>query len=177
MKGRVNRSLAVAALLVVFASTAAAEVAIEFVKQPVEPLPGIAQYAVFVCNNEASPTRLSGGVVYRDASKQGISGVTRSALLTLARRRSEMSWQRRSALALEYGAWVLSGLVATEVVNVREDLYKAILPTGALSLRTITTAVKQREPTFEIPDDMLPPFVEVNPEQCAEHSFFGWSAP
>ena len=31
-------------------------------------------------------------------------------------------------------------------------------------------------PHFEIPDDMLPPFVEVSPELCTAHSFFGWES-
>lgn len=171
-----SRALALLLLLMAFTRPSLAEIAIEFVEQPVKPLPGITQYAVFTCNSGESLARLSGGLVYKQAAAQGISGVTRSALLARSRRAEKLSWQRRTALALEYAAWLGSGLAATEVIRIREDLYKALLPGGALSLRTITTAIGSETPTFSVPDDMVPPFLEVSPNQCVEHSFFGWRA-
>lgn len=154
----------------------ATDVTYQFVKQPVAPLPDVTHYAVFACNHDTERQIVSGGEVYGRAMRYGINGVTRSGLLALANRTSGTSWQRRVLMGGEIALWAATGLTQLDVIKVREDIYKGLMPGGALSIRTITTAVKATEVEFKIPDDMIPPSFTVPAKDCVVFSFFGTAA-
>ena len=129
---------------------------------------GLTEYAVRVCSEQA--TVVSGGRVYAAAQTfvRPASQATVVAMFNAAKRRSP--W-RLAANILEGAGWVAAALQASETIKIKER-YKAMIPTGAATLRALTTFVRAEEPIRAVPTNLLGPWVEIPARGCAEHTMF-----
>lgn len=141
-----------------------------FSPQPIPShLPGLTQYAVQICST-GQQVVTPGGLIYA-AAQSKISPVTRSAVTAAYLQQAGRSPWRITALVLEGSAWVATALLEGGVVKVKEK-YRAALPVFAGGIRTVTTLVKAEVPPGTIPDNLIPPLVQIPAGGCVELVMF-----
>jgi len=148
------------------------EVTAHFSPQP-SILPGQTEYAVTTCSTEA--VTLSGGLVWAAATPT-ISPVTRANVLSVAKQATNMSWQRKVLMGIEFASYGVAAAASGQYVKIKEIPGPVWAGIG-VALRTATTLVNQNVPAFDMPDNYLPPLMQIPAGACLEYSMFASTQP
>ena len=143
-----------------------------FSPQPPDPrLPSITIWAVSVCQPAQQALSISGGLIYKTALGH-FAYVQASEVRRLANARRRRSAPYILSIVAELGAWGATAALATDALKIKEQI-KTLIPTGAAGLDLGRRLLSREFPVWELPGNVLQPWVALPPSGCAEAVLFG----
>ena len=150
---------------------AAAQPVIYFMPQP--DWLGFTPYNAETCNGTDETIKIPGGVVYREAMKQGIRPASQATVVRAMHEAKRTSTIRKVLVGLEIAGWVATVAMVSDQLQVSEKA-RAFIPLATSGLRLATTLTKRQAPDVEIPGVQVPTVISLPAGACTmEYVIFG----